>query len=335
MRKGQKFPEASKAKMVESKGQIQREKRKCKICGGEFEVTGKRRDSGKYCSLACYWKSLEKPRIKRNCLYCGKEFEIIISQKRKFCSNQCRAKYYSGDNSPFKRLEVREKISVSLRRIPRIEVSCPICGTKFIKKETESKRFCSRKCAGKGNGLAMIGRKLEISEEGRLNWEKRSANPEYRKKLSIGNLRALKNGTKIMPLGFRDEETQRKAQKTLIYTKRHGSAWEAKVYEYLLSFYEEREVKRQFEVLGSSYPIKNQFGSTSGTKRRQYFLDIALPDKKVDIEIDGEAFHKNKEKDKQRDDFLKSEGWKVIRIPAKWVSNNEYKEVLNNELKLY
>ena len=64
-------------------------------------------------------------------------------------------------------------------------------------------------------------------------------------------------------------------------------------------------------------------------------MDIALPDKKVDIEIDGEAFHKNKEKDKQRDDFLKSEGWKVIRIPAKWVSNNEYKEVLNNELKLY
>jgi len=237
--------------------------------------------------------------------------------------------------------------------VPEYKVDrCESCGVPVA----SSHRYCSIACMALGKSVEMsaywarnddhinslktkLGERLKIAnnypeyrEKIKKGCIKRSLNPEYRKKLSEAMKRSIALGRRIMPEGFKNEETQRKAQKTLIYTKRHGSAWEAKVYEYLLSFYEEREVKRQFEVLGSSYPIKNQFGSTSGTKRRQYFLDIALPDKKVDIEIDGEAFHKNKERDQKRDDFLRSEGWNIIRIPVRDVSTNKFTETLNREI---
>lgn len=45
------------------------------------------------------------------------------------------------------------------------------------------------------------------------------------------------------------------------------------------------------------------------------FLDIALPELKIDIEYDGKIYHMfSKERDKQRDQIIKSLGWKIIRI---------------------
>jgi hypothetical protein len=48
-----------------------------------------------------------------------------------------------------------------------------------------------------------------------------------------------------------------------------------------------------------------------------YEMDIAFPDSKLDVEIDGTKFHKSIEqltKDKIRDSVLKLSGWTVIRI---------------------
>lgn len=46
----------------------------------------------------------------------------------------------------------------------------------------------------------------------------------------------------------------------------------------------------------------------------KYWVDFANPYFKLIIECDGKEFHKDKEKDHQRDMFLKSVGWKVFRI---------------------
>lgn len=43
-------------------------------------------------------------------------------------------------------------------------------------------------------------------------------------------------------------------------------------------------------------------------------LDIAIPSLKLDIEYDGEHWHKNKDKDIKRDDELLNLGWKTIRV---------------------
>ena len=50
-----------------------------------------------------------------------------------------------------------------------------------------------------------------------------------------------------------------------------------------------------------------------------YLLDIAIPKQKIDIEVDGKKYHQNKLKDKHRDEFLRKNGWTVIRVDARHV----------------
>lgn len=56
----------------------------------------------------------------------------------------------------------------------------------------------------------------------------------------------------------------------------------------------------------------------------RYSFDFAFPDIKLDVEIDG-GTHKLPEviaKDKERDEYSKSQGWTVLRIEAGMVNNN-------------
>ena len=51
----------------------------------------------------------------------------------------------------------------------------------------------------------------------------------------------------------------------------------------------------------------------------KYRIDIALPQYKLAIETDGHQFHSSieqKAKDKRKDNYLRKNGWKVIRIPG-------------------
>jgi len=48
-----------------------------------------------------------------------------------------------------------------------------------------------------------------------------------------------------------------------------------------------------------------------------YSLDFAIPDKKIDLEIDGNQHYQDNriiESDKRRNNFLESKGWTVIRV---------------------
>ena len=52
-------------------------------------------------------------------------------------------------------------------------------------------------------------------------------------------------------------------------------------------------------------------------KRYCRWADVGLPSLKIDIEYDGQKFHRNKLKDYKRDMELKRLGWKTIRVNAK------------------
>lgn len=66
---------------------------------------------------------------------------------------------------------------------------------------------------------------------------------------------------------------------------------------------------REFHLLG--------FYSTPQYKVGNYRIDLAFLKERVAIECDGKEWHSTNdqiENDKKKDEFLKSEGWKVIRI---------------------
>ncbi len=68
-------------------------------------------------------------------------------------------------------------------------------------------------------------------------------------------------------------------------------------------------VLREFHLLGF-YPIP-QF------KIGMYRIDLAFPDRLLAIECDGKKWHSSKEqkeRDEKRDNYLRKQGWKVIRI---------------------
>ena len=58
---------------------------------------------------------------------------------------------------------------------------------------------------------------------------------------------------------------------------------------------------------------------------RKYVLDFAFLKEKIDIEADGEYWHEKCKlpgEDEERDNFLKSKGWTVLRFKGKAIKND-------------
>jgi len=64
------------------------------------------------------------------------------------------------------------------------------------------------------------------------------------------------------------------------------------------------------------YKITEMFTIIEKLPVSKYFLDFAIVDLKVDIEIDGKQHLRNEwlDHDKERNEYLKANGWKIYRI---------------------
>lgn len=80
---------------------------------------------------------------------------------------------------------------------------------------------------------------------------------------------------------------------------------------------------------------ENIEGWISEFRNGLYSYDIAFPDLKIDIEIDGETHQQEKviQIDKRRDEWTISQGWKILRIPTKIIYNNINDAI--NEIKQF
>ena len=84
-------------------------------------------------------EKVKKP-VMVKCIHCGKEF--VKSKRRKFCSNECKATYYS-------QLYEQKRKSAT----PIYEYTCSICGKKFSSKKANLVNYsCSTKC----NNIMML-----------------------------------------------------------------------------------------------------------------------------------------------------------------------------------
>ena len=121
-------------------------KKICEQCKGEFEVSPSRAKRARFCSKECQVTWWQRNRVKCVCEECGQEFRVKFSvfiQGRKFCSRECKNRYQSkhsrGKNNP----------SWSGGKSKRI---CRICGKTFeVKSHVVEKGyglFCSRQCKG-------------------------------------------------------------------------------------------------------------------------------------------------------------------------------------------
>ncbi len=65
-------------------------------------------------------------------------------------------------------------------------------------------------------------------------------------------------------------------------------------------------IQKLFKTAKLEYPVK--------VENRTFYLDIAIPEHKIDVEYDGKEWHKDIKKDEERDQKLNSLGWNVVRI---------------------
>ncbi|MBF0706785.1 DUF559 domain-containing protein (plasmid) [Alkalihalobacillus hwajinpoensis] len=57
----------------------------------------------------------------------------------------------------------------------------------------------------------------------------------------------------------------------------------------------------------------------------KYRIDLAIPPLKLAIECDGKEYHSfphQKENDRRKDKYLRSEGWKVLRFTGRQINRN-------------
>lgn len=82
-----------------------------------------------------------------------------------------------------------------------------------------------------------------------------------------------------------------------------------------------------------NYPVKqSDLGLNS---HYNYFLDFYLPEKNVDLEIDGKQHHKRKESDKIRDEYLTENDYHIYRIKWKNINTKKGKLYIEEEINKF
>ena len=292
----------------------------CYNCGKEFEKQKKyildeikfKRGNNKYCSWKCFNESKNK-KLEFKCGNCEKKILRTQSEFKKnksgnfFCNSSCSASY----NNKKMKNETKNKISTTLKNKTIEEKIITKNKREFaLIDKYGSLEKAYEKMSPKHDELTV--NKIRISlkkywdenpkkkEEYSIVAKKRVVSKETRKKLSDNMQKIIKDG------------------KHKGWTSRNNPSYPEK---FFMTVLKNNNIEYEFE---------NPCG--------KYFIDFALKDKKIALEIDGKQ-HNRKEKDEEKNIFLKSQNWFVYRI--KWNNINslsgkeEMKEKIDNFVKFY
>ncbi len=90
--------------------------------------------------------------------------------------------------------------------------------------------------------------------------------------------------------------------------------------------------KMLFNILKEIYPSAKHKYKIINDKNYYWEMDVAVPEIKLNVEYDGEYWHKNNRiRDFKRDLFLINKGWKIIRIEYK--DSPTYETLLKEVMK--
>lgn len=229
---------------------------------------------------------------------------------------------------------------------------CSKCG-KAVYEKYGSGKFCSRKCANSRTFSKETNEKR--SKSNKAYFEK---NPEARKRSSIAmqKVNALRYSKALEMHAIREKRYCQECNKPIAFGNKTGfckqhiglsetyrkklsdkmkenlqngkcKSWQSRnISSYAEKFFEkvltENNISFQREV-----PVKNNHSSN-------YFLDFLIikNNKKIDLEIDGKQHLDDirKNSDKERDEFLSSNGYNIYRIPWNEINTEKGK----NDMKL-
>lgn len=239
--------------------------------------------------------------IKKLCPVCDKEFITKLNNKNE--KTVCSRKCSNVYFSSKRHTkESNQKISNSIRKYHASIGKFTITKTEFLNRKSKTIPLLRIKCLMCGNEK-LTKKKTQKFCSNKCSVEFRKNDPVYLSNLKSGIQKCIKEG-------------------------RH-KPWKSRN---ILSYPERFFIK----VLNN-----NGIKFVSNKPFMGYFLDFAIENKMIDLEIDGKqhTYDDRKESDKKRDIILIENGWKVYRIP--WNSINTIsgkllmKEKIEKFLKFY
>ena len=311
-----------------TKGSHQKVKIICDGCGEESEVEYRQylksnHDGKTYCCKCKHKYVISKTNLERYGYKCPSQNEEIKKKVKSTNLKRYGCEYALSSG------EIRKKIAATNLEKYGVE---NVFSNERIKdriKETIREKY----------GCDSIMQSAEIREKiSQTNLEKYGvenvfANKEIQEKIKATNLE--KYGVSVPS---KSKKIQEKIKNTML--ERYGVEYSMQSDELLSksreTFYKNNSIstskqqKQLYEMLSNLYADKEvQINYPYG----RCSLDIALfiDDKNIDIEYDGWYWHQDLQHDRRRDEFLKSNGWKIIRIKGshKIPTENQLQEAIN------
>lgn len=303
---------------------------------------------------------IRKDKIEKKCLFCEKAFLVYPSQiGKKYCSKKCVDLHKSnGLTATCEKCGEVFNVSPSDKKTARfcskkcqipekIQKTCQTCGEiYFVQPCFSDSKFCNRNCRRHseetksklkdiGKRQVITPKQLEALAKNRT-WrtgQTKETNPKIAaqaKKLSqMYKGRRMPQFDKQYefsktPEG-RKQNSERKKKYYAENPEKHINRILAKK-----GFETYIEKKMRLALESARISFENQF------KIGRFWVDFAIPSYQIAIEVDGEYWHKDKEKDARRDAVINSHGWLVLRFAGKRVVNEiggclaEIREVISS-----
>ncbi len=153
---------------------------------------------------------------------------------------------------------------------------------------------------------------------------------KYAKKVSLTQIgrKATENQLKGLEIGRKwckgltketDERVAKRGKQTSIALTRFFEKYPERHLVYLFQFNRKTDIEKIFEKALSENSIKTKYNYHVG----RYWIDFGIPNKKIGFECDGEYWHRDKNRDMERDGILKDIfGWDIFRFTGNQIHNN-------------
>lgn len=252
--------------------------------------------------------------MKKLCKHCGKVIEFEKTQQIgghiTFCSKNPNKK---------KKLKTR-KISY---------FNCLRCGTPYQLEITDEKikkgdykKFCSRKCANVRIHNEETKKKISISLIGHKypNRKGRVWSDESKQKVS-NSLRGRKRKSRPWSKEMKEKFSIIAKERYRLHPELHPNRKCAGIKE----SYPEKCLREYFELKG----LKKEIDFFQQYPVSSYFVDFFLPKLNLSIEVDGERWHSENEREHKRELTIKKVT-NIIRYKAKKLIDKQYQNEIDN-----
>lgn len=223
------------------------------------------------------------------------------------------------------------------RKYFSIKKICPLCRSTFqtLDGHPKEKKTCSSKCANKFFAKPLSEDRKEKISFGIEKINKKPPEINIKKICNICNLIFYSNKKNQKYCTNKCSASSRK--NNIEYREKLRQAQLKRVANGTHSGWKRRNQPSYAELFFMKVLTNNNISYNFEEPCGKYFIDFAIHDKKIALEIDGKQHLQEDRKisDQLKDEYLKSQGWNVYRIPWKSINTKMGKEFIETEINKF